>query len=389
MVTKSLKVALLLFPSLGSVLAMTGNLPTGVPLDDSKVALNPTIRICAIQPPLRPASQTPAQAIDHAINLIHTASRFRAVATTTTITTTTITATKFSDPNEAASNENNTNNSNCESKGTKIDLFVLPELSPIGYSEHTFAHYLPDTPEKQQLYTNLDAKMAETAQQLNAHICYGTIGWHSNNTNREVQDDCDNKDDSSYPPFQYTIRQIVVEPSAGQKVAVYDKVYLCDYGDCAETRFFVPSPSQQPVSFAIGTFRLGLMICADQRIPTLARTYAASPEHNVDILLQPAAFVRDVSFATWKSFRETRAVENSCYFLGVNYCGEKYGETTLVPPWVDDSGNADSTATSLAYDESSLVCNISRSVLQNVRTTFPFYRVLKAEAAAATPGGAC
>ena len=299
--------------------------------------------ICAVQPKLRTDSQTLAESVENAIELIRTAHR----------------------------------GSNVDEK---IDLFVLPELSPIGYCEHTFTHYLPDTPTKQQLYKDLDARMAKTAKQLNAHICYGTIGWHSKQTQQNEETDTEKQnsceEDISY---DFTIQQKVVEPSNGLQVAVYDKIYLCDYGDCAETRFFVPSPSQKLVSFTIGTFSLGLMICADQRVPTLARTLAAAPEHNVDILLQPAAFVRDVSFATWKSFRETRAVENSCYFLGVNYCGSNYGETTLVPPWVDDSGNADSTAQSLGCDESWLICKIQRSVLQHVRTIFPFYRVLTSE----------
>lgn len=307
------------------------------------ISENLSVVICAIQPKLRADSQTLAEAVENVIDLMRTAHR------------------------DCIADE-------------KIDLFVLPELSPIGYCEHTFAHYLPDTPTKQQLYKDLDARMAKTAKQLNAHICYGTIGWHSRLTKKS--EGTDNQEQTSSLEglsYDFSIQQKVVEPSNGLQVAVYDKMYLCDYGNCAETRFFVPSPSQKLVSFTIGAFSLGLMICADQRVPTLARTYAVAPEHNVDILLQPAAFVRDVSFATWKSFRETRAVENSCYFLGVNYCGSDYGETTLVPPWVDDSGNADSTAQSLGCDETWLVCKIQRSVLQHVRTIFPFYRVLKAE----------
>ena len=346
---------------------MNSNTQTAIPgpfLSENSGCQSPMVSICAIQPQLRPDTQTPAQAVEHAIDLMHRAHR-------------------GSDGNDSRHQNGTASNIHIDNDIEKIDLYILPELSPIGYSEDTFAHYLPDTPTKQQIYKELDARMAETAQRLNAYICYGTIGWHSKSPPQHEEND-NNKtsynNNNNKQSFDFTIRQVVVEPSTGQQLAVYDKMYLCDYGDCAETRFFVPSPSQQPVSFAIGSFRLGLMICADQRVPTLARTYAASPAHNVDILLQPAAFVRDVSFATWKSFRETRAVENSCYFLGINYCGNAYGETTLVPPWVDDSGTTDSTARSLGCDESWLVCYIQRSVLQRVRTTFPFYRILKAEA---------
>ncbi|CAB9500032.1 Deaminated glutathione amidase [Seminavis robusta] len=294
--------------------------------------------ICALQPSLRLDAQPPADAIDAAIAIMEQASKLHA---------------------------------------SSIDLFVLPELSPIGYSEHTFAHYLPANSEKQQLYLDLDTRMAQAAQDLKAHICYGSVGWHSKN--KEDDGSGDNQVD-------YTIRQIVVDPN-GNKVAVYDKIYLCDVGECAETRFFVPSPSEQPVSFQIGNrWNLGMLICFDQRFPTLARTYAA--QHNVHVLLQPAAFLRDCTFVTWKSFRETRAIENSVYFVGVNYGGTDYGETTCVPPWVDDSGNEDYQPQSLGRESDTwLVCQIKASVLDQVRTTFPYYRVLKQEASRGDAGG--
>jgi predicted amidohydrolase len=35
-----------------------------------------------------------------------------------------------------------------------------------------------------------------------------------------------------------TIRQVVVD-GTGSVICMYDKIHLCDYGDCAETRYFV------------------------------------------------------------------------------------------------------------------------------------------------------
>jgi len=314
--------------------------------------------ICALQPELRSKTMSPKEAVQTTVNLMH-----RAAASVT-------------EP--------------------KVDLFVLPELSPIGYSEDTFANYLPASPSVQQdLYEGmLHSKMQEAARALNAYICYGTIGWHGKNTNKKRKLQTDNNDDNCQEPpsnyinnnkddeYDFTIRQVVVDRT-GRTVATYDKLYPCDYGACAETRFFVPSPSQQAVSFEISTFRIGLLICADQRVPTLARTLAG-PTHKVDVLVQPAAFYRDVSFVTWKSFRETRAVENSVYFVGVNYAGDKYGDTTCVPPWVDDDpSNPQSKTKSLKCEEGWLLCHIERSVLDRVRTEFPFYRILQRETAAA------
>lgn len=273
------------------------------------------LTVCAIQPNLRPDEQTPQDAIQDAINLMKKAS--------------------------------------IEQK-EKIDLFVLPELSPIGYSEDTFARHLPTSPEKKAIYQQLDSQMAQAAKELQAFVCYGTVGSH--------------------PHQQLTIRQIVLNPN-GHTEAIYDKIYPCDFGDCAETRFFVSSPSKKPVSFSIRDFRIGIIICADQRVPTLTRAYA-KPPHNVDLILQPAAFYRDCSFPSWKAFRETRAIENSVYFLGVNYAGKDYGESTLVPPWVDD----DHRPMSLNCDQGCMICHILRSELEHVRTNFPFYKIAQAEA---------
>jgi predicted amidohydrolase len=93
------------------------------------------------------------------------------------------------------------------------------------------------------------------------------------------------------------------------------------------------------------------------------------------VLLQPAASTRDVSYRTWKSFRETRAVENSVYFIGVNYASEAFGETSVVPPWVDESHEP----LVLGTAEGFLLGRIQRSELNSVRTSMPFYRQLCAE----------
>lgn len=234
----------------------------------------------------------------------------------------------------------------------KVDLFILPELSPVGYSEDTFAKYLPNTPQNQQLYQNIDDVFAYQARRLQVFVCYGTIGW----TPRE---------DGT---LKLSIRQVVLN-RLGQQIASYDKMYLCGYGDCAETRFFEPGP-REPVSFAIDGFRFGLLICADIRYPELSRLLVR--DHKVDVLLQPAAFLRDVSFRTWKSFRETRAVENSVYFVGVNYSGNDFGETSVTPPWVDDSHKPEVLGT----DEGFLVCKVQKNELEHVRQSMPFYRNL-------------
>ena len=107
------------------------------------------------------------------------------------------------------------------------------------------------------------------------------------------------------------------------------------------------------------------------RYPELSRNLAAEP-HLVDCILQPAAFSRDVSFRTWSSFRETRAVENSVYWIGVNYAGECFGSSSFVPPWVDDEHEP----VVLGTEVGALTGCISREELDSIRESMPFYKAL-------------
>ena len=292
------------------------------------------IRVCALQPYLRPIFESPVDAV---VRIQH---QMQAIASSEI-----------------------------------VDLFVLPELAPIGYSEHTFARFLPITSENQRMYCEMDRVFQETARALGVYICYGTIGYNTTSTTSNRSNTAaDAKTNNTIPPM--FIRQVVVD-RLGKQIAVYDKTHLCDYGVCAETRFFQPGPHSHPVSFSVTSardprcaFRLGLLICSDIRYPELSRALVA--EHRVDAILQPSAFVRDCSFRTWSSFRETRAVENSVYFVGVNYAGVDFGESSIVAPWVDD----DHEPLTLGREQGFVIGRICRSTLDQVRNTMPFHRKL-------------
>lgn len=68
-----------------------------------------------------------------------------------------------------------------------IDIFVLPELCPIGYLEDTFVKFLPDTPEIKSIYYQIDKEMQDTAKKCQTFICYGTIGWKNENLLEQQQ----------------------------------------------------------------------------------------------------------------------------------------------------------------------------------------------------------
>lgn len=266
----------------------------------------------------------------------------------------------------------------------KIDLILLPELCPVGYSEDSFSRFLPNTKENRTLHAKIDEELQEAAKRMNCAICYGTMGWKNTRQSKDGEEErCaenNNTDNNNNVPPQeqdellFTIRQVVVDHE-GTRIASYDKIHVCDYGDCMETRFF--TPGTKPCSFTLpgnkddnkdDCWTFGLMICADMRYPNLAQTLVQN--HYVHVLLQPASFARDISFRTWKSFRETRAVECGTYFLANNYAGVYFGQTSMNPPWIDEAHEPKVLGTEVSY----IVETLDPKILYEARTTFPFYR---------------
>ena len=293
------------------------------------VATSPSIRIAAVQPQLRANDTHPIDAARSVIDLMR-----REVI------------------------------DSAQKGNRKADIFILPELCPIGYSEHTFQHYL----DSDDALQTISIMIADFAKEHKAYVCYGTIG-----TCLPSPIGSDNKSElEQKKQKRRTIRQVVVN-DLGKEIVSYDKIYLCDYGDCAETRFFVPG--KKLCSFDCAGFRFGLIICSDIRYPALSRELAGSLDHKVDVVLQPAAFARDVSFRTWKSFRETRAVENGVFFVAANYSGNFFGETSVNPPWIDECNEPNV----MGIEEGILIVDIERSTLDWARKAMPFYRHLCTE----------
>jgi predicted amidohydrolase len=296
--------------------------------DDDKLT------VCLVQPRLREDEDTPLQATDQVVALMQAAA------------------------------------CHCQGQQQHIDLFVLPELCPVGYSEDTFANYLPSNSNQtaQAMYHQIDEKLKQAAVSLHSYICYGTIGWKQLEQHPE-------EEDGRQCQLQYFIRQVVVDPN-GHQIASYDKGHLCDYGACAETRFFTPGESV--VSFQIigkHHWKFGIIICADMRYPNLCRTLTRDHDHQVDVILQPACFARDISFATWKAFATTRAVENGVYFVACNYAGDNFGASSITPPWVNENGN-DTTHLPQVMNNTAgyMIHTLERAVLHHARTTLPFHK---------------
>ena len=111
---------------------------------------------------------------------------------------------------------------------------------------------------------------------------------------------------------------------AGQLVARYDKVHLCDWAK--ENEAFASGDASVTVDTELG--KMGLAICYDVRFPEFLRLNVKA---GAQILLLPACF--GTSLNHWRLLVQARAVENQVFVLGCNGCGGKVvGHSMVVAP---------------------------------------------------------
>ncbi len=110
----------------------------------------------------------------------------------------------------------------------------------------------------------------------------------------------------------------------GKLAALYDKIHLCNFGDCKETDFFTHgNVDQSNHVFDCFGFKCGLAICFDLRFPESFRTLAL--KHGCDVIVHSSCFPKDGKSADWHSFVITRALENQVYVLTTNRAGSNFG----------------------------------------------------------------
>jgi len=128
---------------------------------------------------------------------------------------------------------------------------------------------------------------------------------------------------------------LLISPD-GATLAHYDKVHLFKFDDGLQRydESEILLAGDKIVSCDILGFKFGLAICYDLRFPELFRALGV-----VDIIVLPSAFTYQTGLAHWELLIRARAVENQCYFLGVNQGGvhetgrRTYGHSMLVDPW--------------------------------------------------------
>ncbi|CAE7800839.1 unnamed protein product, partial [Symbiodinium microadriaticum] len=235
----------------------------------------------------------------------------------------------------------------------EADIYVLPELAPVGYNDAVFRNLQLLAEEELCEPGTCRHALAEVAKERRCFICYGVPGKQGES--------------------EFNIRQVVLDDT-GSIVACYNKCHLADFGDGAESKYF--KPGERLCYFDCRGFRIGLLICADMRFSELCRELAVG--RGCEILLQPAAFARDVSYASWQSFVECRALENQVYWAGVNYAGSYFGGSMWCPPWVDGS---DKVVSRMGIEEQITVHEATKEELASTRESFRFLRQRKDRAA--------
>lgn len=106
---------------------------------------------------------------------------------------------------------------------------------------------------------------------------------------------------------------------AGACVAEYDKVHL--FTLMGEEKFF--RAGSRTVTFSLDGHPCGVIICYDLRFPELARTLALA---GAELLFVPAQWPA-ARVGHYEALLAARAIENECFVVGCNSCGDINGVT--------------------------------------------------------------
>jgi predicted amidohydrolase len=221
---------------------------------------------------------------------------------------------------------------------TQYDLILFPELSSIEYSNRAFENL------DKMVQTGdgwLVEAMSKLAIEVNTPICFGMPRRDNTGT---------------------YISQRVID-AAGQTLCSYDKVHIAQFGASAEKPHF--DRGDHVVTFKISGFRFGIIICYDMRFGEFIGEMVR--RNQLDVILHPVAFYQDGSFASWRSFVCTRALENQVYFISLNRAGPGWGHSKFCPPWFENNDEV----IELGEDVNFYCYELDRTLLDNAEATYP------------------
>lgn len=118
---------------------------------------------------------------------------------------------------------------------------------------------------------------------------------------------------------------------SGRMMGIYRKIHL--FRLMNEDQYLQPGSAPLVLDLPWGV--TGLAICYDLRFPELFRKYVV--DQNVRIIMIPAEWPL-ARLEHWRALLIARAIENQCYVVAVNACGETGGtmfggHSMVVDPW--------------------------------------------------------
>ena len=143
----------------------------------------------------------------------------------------------------------------------------------------------------------------------------------------------------------------------------YDKRHLFRLG--REDEHFIPGSTRKVVT--LGEFRILPQICYDLRFPVFSRN-----QGDYDVLLNVANWPAHRQ-QVWDVLTRARAIENQCYFLGVNRAGTDglgtvhTGGTCAIDPMGSIMSKMDKQAGVLS-------CTLDLDKLRDYRDSFPVWK---------------
>jgi predicted amidohydrolase len=157
---------------------------------------------------------------------------------------------------------------------------------------------------------------------------------------------------------------------AGELVGRYSKIHLFDIDlpgrvTSMESNWITAGRDVAVHDSSLG--KIGQAICYDLRFPELFRNLSA---RGAELIVVPSAFTHTTGRDHWEVLVRARAIENQCYVLAPNQCGEPatgmktYGHSMIVDAWGQVLAQLD--------EEEGFACaQIDLDQLANVRAQLP------------------
>lgn len=158
----------------------------------------------------------------------------------------------------------------------------------------------------------------------------------------------------------------------GRIAAKYRKINLFDAvvrdRILRESKNFLPGKS--PSIIMVGSLLLGMTVCYDLRFAALFRGYGKKRCGMVSV---PSNFTHQTGQAHWEVLLRARAIENLCYIIAPNQCGDSpagvktYGNSMIIDPWGGILARASGDKEEVIYAEAQReALEYSRAILPTI-----------------------